>query len=326
MNYRSVADLSDDTRQFVRGDLRDVDLVVGIPRSGLLAANLLCLHLNVPMTDVDRLCEDRLIDTGERYAGESSFADFDSVLVVDDSVRTGSQMAETRERLAGHDFPFDVSYGAVYVSPGGHEHVDYWGEIVPMPRVFEWNVMHHPVLNSACVDIDGVLCRDLTAEENDDGERYRELLSTVEPNVVPDQRIGHLVTSRPEKYRPETEDWLDTHGVRYDDLVMTDAPSEAVRRERGSHAKYKADVYDSTDAPLFIESDLRQAAEITRRSGRPVLCYETMEMIQPGRAKRTYRRAETLASRFKANPVSFSTAAARHLFHRGAALVSDRDR
>jgi len=139
MNYKSISDLNDDTRQFVQEYLHDIDLVVGIPRSGLLAANFLCLHLNVPMTDVDRLCENRLIDTGERYAEDPSFRDFDSVLVVDDSVRTGSQMTETRNRLAKHDFPFDLSYGAVYVSSRGHEHVDHWGEIVSMPRVFEWS-------------------------------------------------------------------------------------------------------------------------------------------------------------------------------------------
>jgi orotate phosphoribosyltransferase len=324
MNYKSTADLSADTRRFAQGDLPDVDLVVGIPRSGLLAANLLCLCLNAPMTDVDRLCEGRLIDSGERYAEEHSLEELDSVLVVDDSVRTGSQMAETRDRLADHEFPFDLSYGAIYVSPRGCEHVDHWGEIVPMPRVFEWNVMHHSILNSACVDIDGVLCRDPTRAENDDGERYREFLSTVEPAVVPDQRIGHLVTSRLEKYRPETEGWLDEHGVRYDDLVMMDLPSKEVRQERGDHARYKAEVYDSTDAPLFIESDPRQAEEISRRTDKPVLCYETMEMIRPGRAKRTYRTAGRFASEFKENPVSFTAAAAKHVFYRGYRVISER--
>lgn len=326
MNYKSIADLSVDTRRLARGNLPDVDLVVGIPRSGLLAANLLCLHLNVPMTDVDRLCEGRLIDTGERYTEDHSFRDLDSVLVVDDSVRSGSQMTETRNRLEKHDFPFDLSYAAIYVSSRGREYVDHWAEFVPRPRVFEWNVIHHPILNNACVDIDGVLCRDPTKAENDDGERYREFLSTVEPFIVPDQRIGHLVTNRLEKYRPETEDWLDEHGVRYDELVMMDLPSKKARQERGNHAKHKADVYDSTDATLFIESEPRQAEEISRRTGRPVLCSETMEMIQPGQAKRTRRAAERFASRFRENPVSATVAAAKHLFFRCYYYISSRIR
>ena len=324
MNYRRVADLTVDTRQFAQENLSDVDLVVGIPRSGLLAANLLCLHLNVPMTDVDRLCEGRLMDSGERCAEDLSLREFDSVLVVDDSVRSGSQMTETRNRLEEHEFPFDLSYGAIYVSTRGCEYVDHWEEVVPMPRIFEWNTMHHPVLNDACVDIDGVLCRDPTPMENDDGDRYREFLSTVDPNIVPDQRIGHLVTSRLETYRPETENWLDEHGVQYDNLVMMDLPSKAARQERGNHAQYKIEVYDSTEALLFIESDPRQAAEINRRTDKPVLCYETMEMFQPGRVKRSYRTAGRFASRFRDNPVSFTTAAVKHLFYRNYYFISDR--
>ncbi|WP_418284245.1 phosphoribosyltransferase [Halorubrum sp. DTA46] len=321
MNYKSIADLSVDTRRFAQS-VPDVDLVVGIPRSGLLAASLLCLHLNIPMTDVDRLCEGRLIDSGERHAEDRSFGDLDSVLVVDDSVNSGSQMTETQKRLEKHDFPFDLSYGAMYVSSQGRKHVDHWAEFVPTPRVFEWNVIHHPALNNACVDIDGVLCRDPTKTENDDGERYREFLSTVEPTVVPDERIGHLVTNRLEKYRPETEDWLDKHEIRYDNLVMMDLPSKEIRQERGNHAQHKADVYDSTDALLFIESEPRQAEEISRRTARPVLCYETMEMFQPGRTKRTQRAAGRFASRFRKNPASSTVAAAKHVYSRFYYLVS----
>lgn len=324
MNYKSVADLNVDIHRFARESLPDVDLIVGIPRSGLLAADLLCLHLNVPMTDVDRLCEGQLIDTGERYADDQSFRDIDSVLVVDDSVNSGSQMTETRNRLEKHEFSFDISYAAIYVSSKGRKYVDHWAEFVPTPRVFEWNAIHHSMLNNACVDIDGVLCRDPTKAENDDGERYREFLSTVEPTILPDKRIGHLVTSRLEKYRPETEDWLDKHGVRYDNLVMMDLPSKEARQEQGNHAQHKADVYDSTDATLFIESEPRQAEEISRRTSRPVLCYETMEMIRPGRAKRTQRMAERFASRFRENRVSATVEAAKYLYSQCYYFISSR--
>jgi orotate phosphoribosyltransferase len=324
VNYKSITDFKNDTRQFAQGPFSGVDLVVGIPRSGLLAANFLCLYLNVPMTDVDGLCEGRLIDSGERFAEDRPLRNFDSVLVIDDSVLSGSQMTETQNRLEEHEFPFDLSYGAIYASPWGRKYVDHWAEIVPTPRAFEWNVIHHPILTLACVDIDGVLCRDPTTAENDDGERYREFLSTVEPTIVPDHQIGHLVTSRLEKYRPETEDWLNKHGIQYDDLVMMDLPSKAVRQKRGNHARFKADVYDSTDAALFIESELRQAEEISRRTDKPVLCYETMEMIRPGRAKRTYRKAGRYASRFRADPASFSARAAKHLLNRSYSFVSAR--
>jgi orotate phosphoribosyltransferase len=166
------------------------------------------------------------------------------------------------------------------------------------------------------VDIDGILCRDPTPEENDDGERYREFLSEVEPNLVPNQRIGNLVTSRLEKYRPETERWLDEHGIRYDTLTMIDLPSKQARQERGNHARHKANVYESTDGSLFIESDPRQAAAIMKRTGKPVFCYETKEMIRPGRVKQTYRTVDRAVSKFKSDPVAFPAVAGKYLFYR----------
>ncbi|WP_050031940.1 phosphoribosyltransferase family protein [Halorubrum halophilum] len=305
MNYKTVADMNADAHRLAKRLPQDIDLVVGIPRSGLLAANLLCLHLDVPMTDVDGLCEGRLFDTGSRFENRDSFDDFDSVLVVDDSVLTGGQMTETRERLATHEFPFDVSFGAVYISSPGHRYVDYWSEVVRSPRIFEWNILHHTRLEDFCVDIDGVLCRDPTPEENDDGDSYREFLRTVEPNVVPKQRIGWLVTSRLEKYRPETEEWLADKGITYDRLVMMDLPDMETRQERGNYGQYKASVYDSADADLFIESSPKQAAEIRRRTNRPVFCYETNEMLNPSMVGRSRRSVTEGVSKLKREPVLF---------------------
>lgn len=305
MNYRTVEDLNADTHSLAKRLAGDIDLVVGIPRSGVLAANLLSLHLDVPMTDILGLCEGRIFETGKRFEGPNALDEFDSVLVVDDSVLTGGQMMETRDRLAKYDFPFEITFAAVYISPYGHQYVDYWCEVVPSPRVFEWNVLHHTKLPDFCVDIDGVLCRDPTSEENDDGPNYREFLTTVEPNIVPKQRIGWLVTSRLEKYRPETERWLSDHGIKYDSLVMMDVPDMETRRKQGNYSQYKADVYESTDADLFIESEPSQAAEICRKTNRPVFCYDTNEMLNPSIIGRYQRHIAESASNIKEEPVLF---------------------
>ena len=316
MNYKSVADINADTQRLARELPRDIDLVVGIPRSGLLAANLLCLHLDVPMTDVKNLCEGQLLETGSRFEDDRSFEELDSVFVVDDSVLTGNQMTETRARLEEYDFPFDIEFGAIYISPRGHQYVDYWSEVVASPRVFEWNVLHHTQLENFCVDIDGVLCRDPTAEENDDGENYREFLTEVEPNIVPNQRIGWLVTSRLEKYRPETEAWLEAHGIDYERLVMMDVPDMETRRARGNHAQHKAEVYESVGADLFIESDPRQATEICRKTNKPVFCYESNEMVHPGMAGQSYRKSVETASGITENPIMFPARVAHQLASR----------
>lgn len=320
MHYKDVDDLNEDTHRLAQQLSSEFDLVVGIPRSGLLAANLLCLYLDVPMTDVDGLCTETLFDTGERTEHKSSFEEFDSVLVLDDSVLSGSQMTETQQRLADYEFPFDVQYGAIYISPTGHNYVDHWATVVPRPRVFEWNLIHHPVIKNACVDIDGVLCRDPTPEENDDGERYREFISEVEPNLIPNQPIDSLVTCRLEQYRPETEAWLEEHGVEYDRLVMMNLPDKQTRQKLDNHGQFKASVYESTETALFIESDPRQAREICRETGKPVIRYDTKELLQPGRMKRAYRRNRNHLSTFFENPVSASAAGlvvGKRLVYRG---------
>lgn len=320
MHYKDVEDLNVDTYRLAQQLSPEIDLVVGIPRSGLLAANLLCLYLDVPMTDVDGLCEGTVFDTGERTAHDASFEDLESVLVLDDSVLSGSQMTETRTRLGDHEFPFDLEYAAVYISPTGHQYVDHWGTVVPRPRVFEWNLLHHPVLQTACVDIDGVLCRDPTPEENDDGPRYREFLRDVDPKIVPNQPIDCLVTCRLEKYRAETEAWLAQHGVEYDSLVMMDLPDKETRQQRGEHAQYKAAVYESTGNSLFIESDPQQAREICRRTGKPTVCYESKEFVRPGRVKRVYQKQREHLSTFRSEPLSATASGlvvGKRLLYRG---------
>lgn len=60
MNYRSIVDLNSDIKKWISELPNDLDLIVGIPRSGLLVANLLALHLNLPLTDVEGLIENRI--------------------------------------------------------------------------------------------------------------------------------------------------------------------------------------------------------------------------------------------------------------------------
>ena len=53
MHYRSVADLNEDIKANLHKIPEDVTLIVGVPRSGMLAANLIALYLNIPLTDID---------------------------------------------------------------------------------------------------------------------------------------------------------------------------------------------------------------------------------------------------------------------------------
>lgn len=210
-------------------------------------------------------------------------------------------MREARQKLAHLPNQNRFLFCAIYADQEAHPDADLVLEAVPMPRVFQWNFLHRSVAAQSCFDIDGVLCVDPTREENDDGERYRRFLNDARPLMTPTHRLGHLVTSRLERYRPETEAWLRAQGIEYDKLWMLDLPTAEERRKAGLHGRFKAEVYSRLDAILFVESEERQAIEIAKLSGKPVLSIETQSIIDPSRStellERLARRAERLKSR-----------------------------
>lgn len=278
MNYRSVSDLNDIILRRLYILPRDFDLIVGIPRSGMLPANLIALYLNRPYTDLDSFLNGHIYKAGER-GGFFDIKAYKRILVVDDSVASGSAMQKCREKLSGLEGEFDIKYCAIYVIPEKKNTVDYYFELVPLPRYFQWNILNHTVLKKSCFDIDGVLCVDPTPEQNDDGEKYRDFLLNAPALFVPGSPIGTLVTSRLEKYRKETETWLAKNNIRYDKLVMLDLPDMQARQKANNHGQFKATEYTSGDYALFVESSPAQAAEINRITGKPVLCTEDFKMI-----------------------------------------------
>lgn len=283
MHYRSISDMNTTILRNMHRLPRDLDLVVGVPRSGLLAANLLALMANIRLSDIDSYVDGRVYAMGTtKLAGMRSVGSGPTrVLVLDDSVNLGDSLRMVREKVRNAGLSDQVTFGAVYGAEASHPEADIVLEPLPHPRMFQWNFMNHMLLERSCVDIDGVLCHDPTQDENDDGPAYLKFLTEARPLHIMTCPIGTLVTSRLEKYRPQTEAWLASIGLRYGKLVMLDLPSAAERQRLGAHGSFKANYYRRSDAVLFIESENRQARTIAQLSGKPVLCLETHVMIEP---------------------------------------------
>lgn len=278
MFYRSVSDLNKILLKRISILPRDFDLIVGVPRSGMLPANLLALYLNRPYTDLHSFLNGHIYKSGDR----GQFFDikvFKKILVVDDSVASGSAMDKVKSSLKDLNDEFSFNYCAIYMVPGKEKTVDYFFETVPLPRYFQWNIMNHSTLEKACFDIDGVLCVDPTEDQNDDGPKYREFILNAKPLFIPGSKIGTIVTSRLEKYRNETESWLKKYNIKYNKLVMLELPNKEARQKANNHAMHKANTYILGNYILMIESDMNQAVEINRITKKPVLCTENFEMI-----------------------------------------------
>lgn len=283
--YVSIADLSVAVRANLHRIPADVDLVVGIPRSGMIPAYMIGLLTNRAVIDIDGFIANRAPTNGTtRRIGREVKDSFAArhALLVDDSIASGESMKRAAELVRAAGFAERITTCAAIALPSRVAHVDIHFAELPMPRIFEWNAFHHAYVEDACFDLDGVLCVDPTRDENDDGPRYRQFLSNALPRMVPTRRIGHIVSARLEKYRGLTERWLQANGIHYGHLHLIDLPSQAERIRLGAHHTHKAKVYRDTGAVLFYESDPAQARQIATLSGKPVLCTEDMSLHLPG--------------------------------------------
>jgi uncharacterized HAD superfamily protein len=286
-SYRSFNDLCRCVQNGLKHIPGDIDIVVGIPRSGMLVANLIALKLNKHLADIDSFINGRVFRPGRRLE-EGGTSDITKrarrILVVDDSVNTGHEMQRARTLLVTSQPHYNYLFAAAYARRSSASLVDISFEICECPRLFEWNFLHHSYLQYAMLDIDGFLCVDPTDEENDDGPRYLRFLDGASSLLLPTVPVGALVTCRLEKYRRATERWLADRGVQYRHLVMWDLPDKARRLQNHGHGQYKGRVFRTHPwAKLFIESSYDQAVVIAEESKKSVLCIETQELITPKR-------------------------------------------
>jgi len=286
MNYKSFENLSIDIREWLKDLPDDYDLIVGIPRSGILPATLIALYKNLPLTDVEGLIQKRVLYPGKRLVvnNVSLFKrDRLKILIVDDSISSGSQLETVKNKVHSllSDDKYIFHYGVVYTTRKSRHLVDFFYEVLKHPRCFEWNIFHSAVLKKSCVDIDGILCRDPTKNENDDGSKYVEFIKNVKPLIIPTVEIGWLVTCRLEKYREMTEEWLKKYGIKYDQLYMMDIQDKETRIALSNYAEYKAKIYKETRAEFFLESSKEQAIKIARICNKDVYCYEDNKVYKP---------------------------------------------
>lgn len=316
VNFRSYADLNQAIALNLHKIFAPVDLVVGIPRSGLLAANFLSVMLNAPLADLDTFLDARFWTSGKtkRHGGFiTSMDEVRHVLIIDDSIANGFAMSEARRRTRHLADRFEFTFAAVYGERASHPEADLVFEVVRQPRMFQWNFMHHDMLADTMVDIDGVLCLDPRPEENDDGAAYRRFVADARHLFTPTRTVGALVTNRLEKYRADTEAWLERRGIRYGALHMLDVPTLADRRALPP-GSFKGEVYRSSTAKLFIESEAIQADAIARHAGKPVLCLETWSVHTPESATyEVYAARQAAARAVRTTPKKLKIAMKRSL-------------
>jgi uncharacterized HAD superfamily protein/hypoxanthine phosphoribosyltransferase len=282
MNFITYQDLTNCLIRNLNKIPRTVDLIVGIPRSGTMVANILALYLNLPFTDIDNFVNNGNLRTGTTRKCKNwikEISEAKHVLIVDDSISSGKAIKEAKEILKEVNLDCKMTFLAVYALAVSCKKVDIYFELCEQPRMFEWNFMHHWALEYCCMDIDGVVCEDPTFFQNDDGSKYLDFLKNAKPKFIPTQKVGKFVSCRLEKYRAETEKWLEKYDIQYDELIMLEGVTAKERALGVGHAAFKAKVYSDCDAVMFFESDYNQALDICRITRKPVFCLENRRLI-----------------------------------------------
>jgi uncharacterized HAD superfamily protein len=282
MNIRSVADMDRAiARNLWRLDRRKFDVVVGIPRSGMIAASIVATYLQMPLATL----EGYLAGIVHGRSGRA-VAGCERVLLVDDTSNKGGAMARAVGLLNGRAKSITrcAVFGPYQVEDPA-QIIDVWLEDCRGPRGFSWNLWKHSRLKNWGFDFDGVLCRDPTKQENDDGPRYVKFCRTAEPLFLPTRPIGHIITGRLEKYRGETEEWLRQHGVECLQLHMAPFHSKAERMDAmkfaGGRGAWKAALAKEIGVEMFVEYCPKQAGIIAREAGIPAWCTGTQTFVLP---------------------------------------------
>ena len=287
INFRSYAQMHCLLRSAAFDIPNSVDLIIGLPRSGIAPAVALASHLNTPYQSLPEFVAGLRPVSGKTRPLDGDFTTESQarhILLVDDAVALGREMRSALSTLKKSSFAGNVTTLAVYASSVGRHLVDIYLEVVSSPRIFEWNVLNHWILENACVDIDGVLCRDPRSIELMFPWAYQRFLETVPVRARPKYKIAHIVSSRQEKYRKQTEKWLGMSRIRYKNLHLMPNTSALDRAMSRPHAEFKASVYRNVPASLFIESDNEQAVAISRLTSKPVLSWNVAVMVSDGSA------------------------------------------
>ena len=249
----------------------DIDLVVGIPRTGLIPASHIAALLNIPLQTLNEVTTGVSLDQKHTIRKIFSTKSPRHILLVDDTSNTGLRINSALRIIRSRWKNIKVTTMVICSASNSDFRPDLHLEQSPTPRLFAWNMLNHDKTPDVAVDLDGVLCLDPSPSENDDGEKYLVFLQSAVRKTIPATKVKAVITGRLEKYRHQTERWLRTNGVSYGDLLMNDAPTASYRREKRFEigglnidqiSEFKSRMVRAINPVLFVESNLNQARNV----------------------------------------------------------------
>lgn len=286
LNYYSVARLNSDLINHLLPNIpEDVDLIVAIPRDGVIVASLVSLYRQIPFTDLGSFLEGRIYRPGEKHRVKDHYnRDVRAIMLTDDICATGTAMKEAKSEIAALKLGIKVYAGPLYAfrpqEKLREKLIDFYG-VEMKGGHYEWTLCDMFRSVKTAYDMDGVICTECPPGADDGAGaylrgdmKYREFLQNAKLKLKP-KEIGAIITWRPERYRKETEEWLARHGITYKQLIMVKD-----RKQWTNPAEFKAFHYKQLPLTLMIESSTKQAEMINKLSRKPVVSLANQQIYQ----------------------------------------------
>lgn len=260
--YISLKDLYDWIVDWIKEIPPDIDLIVAIPRSGLLVGCLISVLRGKPLTTPD------LFIKGKYWKSKHmKNRIIKNVLLVDDSATTGNTITKNFDLLKKAKPTIKIIKGVLLATNDSKQVIDTYHKIIPQPRIFEWNIMHGKRFRLA-VDLDGVLSEECPPGVDLNEGLYLKWLLNAKPLRIPEFEIDAIISNRLEIYRELTEKWLGKNNIRYKKLYLWNINSKL---ERKDHANNKIEHLTKIKPDIYWESDVEQAKLIFEKTKIPTL-------------------------------------------------------
>lgn len=274
LKFLKTEDLIADTLKLIPS-LGRIARVIGIARSGMLPATVVATHTGCELWSIDQQSL-----TMQHLGGGARTTTFNpdksgKTILIDDSAWTGAAMRSCLPVVQAQ-FP-DAETASIYWRDKPEcyrpQHV---GDAYDV-HYFEWNIEHVSWSNDIGWDMDGVLCRDFTADEDDDGERYIETMRNMEPTKwCVASKPKTIITARRSVYRDQTKAWLTKHNINVNRLIMWTGGYE---RKAEVIAAWKASMIKAHRLRVYVESSTAMAKLISVATAKinwniPVICTE----------------------------------------------------
>lgn len=214
MNYKNYDDLSYCIKNNIN-KIQKYDLFVGIPRSGLLAANLMALLLNKPVCTVQELINKISPQNGFSREIEDK-KNYNEILVVDDSVNTGKSICFVKDILASNGIIAD--YCAVYSTSEAVKYVDVVFEILERPRIFQWNYLNNSIIKSSAILFEQIFLSGTRYPKSLD--ELKGVLSHMQPILLKNIKLGMVFTGYNKVASSLIIQWLNKYNINVNKVLF----------------------------------------------------------------------------------------------------------